>query len=82
MEPVLKRLNKQANCLRRYLASPGVANEVLIATGNLRQLGLVYENIGTLFDENGPERALAQYNCGERLNCILNFHSDIASAVR
>ena len=74
MERALKRRNKEANCL---MALANVYNNqgnisqamdhynqaavVLSALGNHRQLGLVQENIGTLFEGSAPERALSYY---------------------
>ena len=74
MERALKRPNKEANCLTslanvynqqgdtaKAMGYYGQATEVLTAIGNHRQLGLVEENIGTLFEKSAPERAMTHY---------------------
>lgn len=74
MERLLERRNKEANCLMALANVHNVqgniaqaldhyaqAAVVLAALGSHRQLGLVQENIGTLYDESEPERALSHY---------------------
>lgn len=74
MERALERPNKQGSCLTalancynqqgdtaRAMGNYQEAAKAFAAAGNYRQLGLVYENIGTLYDEAAPERALPHY---------------------
>lgn len=74
MERALKRQNKEANCLMalanvynnqgnipQAMEHYHQASVVLTALGSHRQVGLVQENIGTLFEGSSPQRALSYY---------------------
>ncbi len=85
MARALKRPNNEATCLTalanvynqqgdatRAMENYERAAEIYAVAGSHRQLGLVQENIGTLFGETEPERALfhyklalAQYNAAD-----------------